>query len=224
MKRFLMVLAIAGLMAGGCKDDDDDDDVVGDGGNPDGGGGPTDGGGIDARVDSGTDSAVLAKVTNAGTICTAASSCQGAAPVCAPATQFGVPAPGGGFCSATCTKAAECGPNGDCPLGELVTNATYGAQFKAGFMTAGLGTVENGQCYAKCTQANSQSTCQTGYVCINLATAFALTPPGSTVAEATRLVCLPAAGLVPRPAGDAGVDGGRSDASVADASGIDSGN
>jgi len=214
MKRFLMVLALAGAMVG-CGDDDDDDSPAKDAG-PEAG--PVDAG-MDAARDSAVpDAAVAVKVTNAGALCTAASACTPTGATCDTMSQFGVAS--AGFCSATCTKSAECGTNGDCPVGELV-NGSFGAAFKMG----GFPNVNVGQCYAKCTAVGSQSTCQAGFVCSNLKTAFGLPATADVAGEViTRPVCIPMGGLIPRPAGDGGTDSGSPDGgTVADAGGMDSG-
>jgi len=191
MKRLLMVCALAGL-AMACGDDD-------------GGDKPpvkpaTDGGGIDSGTpDSGVKpdaGPVVVKVTNPGAACSAAAMCTGAAPTCDTATQRGQANPGG-YCSAQCLKNEECGPTGDCPVGEIIG--------LVGAATAGQTT---GTCLLKCTPG-AASGCRDGYVCASLAQALGM--PAS-LPPLSRTVCLPAPAPGDGGVGDAGtvarLDGG----------------
>lgn len=211
MKRLLMLCALAGLVVA-CSDDDDPDNTTTDGG--------TDSGASDSGAgDSG--GPVVIKVANAGAACTvatAATACGGASSSCASATWAGVAYPEN-HCEATCTKAAECGTGGSCPLGEALANSVIGPMLSPAIKTT------TGVCYKTCSAATD---CRAGYSCRTtvetlgdprLAAGIALVP--SLGAK----ICVPAAGLVPSQA-DGGVgDGGvanRPDGGV-DAGGIDAG-
>jgi hypothetical protein len=197
MKRLLMVCALAGF-AIACGDDEGDGDGRTDAGSDSG-----------LRVDSGTDSGttdagpVAVKVTNVGAACTVptvATACGGASPSCGTATWAGVAYPEG-HCEAACTKSAECGSTGLCPLGEGLANSIIGATVSMNLMTS------TGVCYKKCTTTGD---CRTGYKCNSMVEVL-----GGSSAQAVSFVpsfaekvCVPNAGLV-RTAGDGGVgDGG----------------
>ena len=119
MKRHFIPLALVGLAAA-CGGDDSDKAApsVKDAGEHDAGtAGTSD---AAAARDAASDAAIVVKVTDVGSACTSASSCQGAAPVCE-AKSFTQDTNPGGSCSAACTASAECGPKGVCPVGELIT-------------------------------------------------------------------------------------------------------
>jgi len=186
MKRLLMLLTLSGF-AMACGDDDEDKP------------GPVDAGG-DAKVDTGTiDGSVTAKVTNVGAACTTATQCTGTAATCATVTPLGQPFTGG-YCSATCATSAECGAEGACPLGELITLAPTNP------LLAGM----SGQCWEKCTTAGQVSNCRTGYACTTLGTVVGMSLP---IPQLSLPICL--------PVGTAIGDAGPSDASVVDAAGLD---
>jgi hypothetical protein len=188
MKRLLILLTLSGF-AMACGDDDGDDSP-----------GPVDAGG-DAKADTGTlDSSVGGKVTNVGAACTQGSQCTGMAATCATVTPIGQAFPGG-YCSATCSTSAECGAEGACPLGELISLAPDNP------LLTGLA----GQCWDKCTTAGQVSNCRTGYTCTTLGMVVGMNLP---VPQLSLPVCLPANISLG--------DGGTGDASVVDASGIDS--
>jgi len=189
MKRLLMVCALAGLVMA-CGDDDDDKTTP-----P-----PVKDGGIDSGT--GTDSGVkpdagpvVVKVTNPGAACATAAMCTGAAPTCDTKTATNQTYPGG-YCSATCLKNDECGPTGDCPVGEII--GLVGS-------AAAMGQT-NGTCLAKCTPG-AASGCRDGYVCATLAQALMI--PAS-IPPLSRTVCLPA----PTAPADGGVRDGGGVASV----------
>lgn len=223
MKRFLMTLALTGAMTGsmiGCGDDEDpmdDPTPPGDGGTD--GSVVTNDGGIDAAVDAG----VTVQVSNPGDLCGTNAQCMpSTSATCAMASQFGQPVTGStGFCTAECTSSAECGDNGSCPVGDLV-NGQYGDTFKMN----GFPNVDVGQCYEKCTTLGTQGTCETGYTCSNIKTAFGMEDRANVEPAVLLPVCLPNSGLIPpRPPADGGVaDGGVGDGGAAlIVTGIDSG-
>ena len=158
----VLLQAVLGLSACGEDDDDGDDDVRTDA--------SVDGGRSDAAVvtptDAGTDaSAAPAKVTNVLAQCSASAQCMGTAATCdtglalgPAATAVTTPYPGGGACSATCSKASDCGPGGTCPVGEAITIGGAPAQMA-------LGTV--GHCSRSCS-LTPPSGCPTGYACLTL--------------------------------------------------------
>ncbi|MDB4989526.1 MAG: hypothetical protein JWN04_4704 [Myxococcaceae bacterium] len=201
MKQLLTVLALASF-AVACGDDSGDSPTV------------TKDGGIDsgAHDAGGADSSVGPKVVNVGAMCGQTSECTGSAATCDLHTALGQ-VNQGGYCSASCLQNDECGPNGDCPIGEVIRaiGPTMG-------QTAGT-------CFAKCTPG-ATSVCRSGYVCSDLLTVLTAAGvpnlPNATVAATAapsllRNVCLPIpqaldGGVQPHDAG-----------SVADASGIDSG-
>lgn len=163
MKRLLMAIAIAGL-AVACGDDDGGDtptptnDGGADSGRPDSG--------LDGSIDSGTDAsaadaAVTVRVTNTWTGCAAGSTgtCTGPNAVCqttSPLIPGSIYPSPGGVCTATCTKTAECGGGGICPVGEAI----------ASFPTAASMLGGAGYCSKAC--AIGSATCGTGYACVNV--------------------------------------------------------
>ncbi|MDB4971751.1 MAG: hypothetical protein JWN48_92 [Myxococcaceae bacterium] len=195
MKQLLTVLVLAGL-AVACGDDSDSTPSPGK---------------ADSGVDAGgtikTDSGVVVKVLTPGAACTANSDCSGPSATCDSKTAVGQSFPAG-YCSASCLSAAECGPTGDCPLGDVIGALGAGNPQLMGQTT--------GSCYAKCTPGTA-GTCRTGYACINLQTALGLPTSSSAAIPALgRPVCLP----VP-----AAVDGGvaRDAGTVTNPTGMDSG-
>ena len=138
-----------GLVAG-CGDEDGQREAV-DGGANTGG----DAGG-DARAATG----VL--VANPGAACgDDAPACVGSGAVCQ--RRFGEPPLSidlpGGYCTASCTRSAECSSGGGCPLGDLSAEVP------------GLGDVIASMvplastCWDKCSRAAGVDPCRTGYVC-----------------------------------------------------------
>jgi hypothetical protein len=138
-------------------------------------------------------SQLVVRVTNVGTSCSTDSMCIGDDARCADATLDDVALPGG-YCTASCLSRDQCGPQGDCPFGELVTGLGIGHPALHG-LTAG-------QCLQSCTELNQRSTCRDGYLCSNLAATN--TVPVELDAF-RRPVCLPIASMV---------DGGAHDASI----------
>jgi len=194
MKRLLMVCALAGF-AMACGDDDDDDKVTVDAG--------TDSGVDGGNKDAGPDAAVAAKVANVGiacTVATAAATCGGTSPTCASATWAGIAYPEN-HCEATCTRSAECGTGGLCPIGEALASTVVGP-----LLGPRLGNPA-GVCYKTCAATTD---CRTGYKCVT--TVDILGPESAAAATIVpsfnTKICVPNAGLLPIP-GDAGVgDGG----------------
>jgi hypothetical protein len=194
MKKLLTVLALAGF-AMACGDDDKDPE-----------GNVTPDSGVDAGRDAGPGAGDagprVVKVTNAGNACAADTECTGGAAKCDKATVLGQPLTGG-YCSAQCLYADECGSTGDCPLGEII---------RAVGSAAAMGQTA-GSCYKKCT-ANTSGDCRDGYVCSSLSAALGI-PANPVLPALGRTVCLPPTapvdGGVPSKA-DGGVDGGTLDA------------
>lgn len=192
MKRLLVLLALANVLA--CGDDDgsspsarDEDAGPRDGGNP-----VRD---MDAAVS-------VARISNPGAACSSDDACQGPQATCAEATLQNVPFPGGS-CTASCLSADQCGPQGDCPFGELV--AALGVGHSA------LGGLTAGQCLQRCGELGQRSTCRDGYVCSN----FASTNPLAVALPAwERPVCLPIAQPLDGGARDAATDASSADAST----------
>jgi hypothetical protein len=180
MRRVIITLGCGLLLA--CGDDEGDARTHGDAGDA-------------ARPLPGLDAATPgAAVTNVGAACEDDDACQGAAAECARTTSGNVTF-GGGYCSASCLRSDECGPEGECPLGELILNYPG---------SPALGGLTRGQCWAKCSQPGAQASCRPGYVCTTelpvAGGAFNFDPP--------RPVCLPIRSDAGAPdAGDAGFDG-----------------
>lgn len=124
--------------------------------------------------------AAIPRVLNVGAACTSDRGCVGGADaVCANATLDNIDFPGG-YCTASCLRAADCGPGAECPFGELVAALGVGHVALAG-LTAG-------QCLESCSELGSAGSCRAGYVC----SSFGATSPLAVDLPAfERPVCLP---------------------------------
>lgn len=210
MKRFLMAVAIAGMVLG-CGDDDDTT-PAGDGGADAGRDGgmdaSTDAGGGDAGGDAGT----VVKVNNLFASCTtanAATTCGGASPICQTALPLGpTPYPNGPVCTAECTKDGECGTGGICPVGVAIAQVPAAA--------ANLGG--KGYCTKPCTLTN-QASCGAGYACVSI---YVLAQGTPAAAQVPNVAPWNTPFCTPRPATDGGVgDAGTDAGAVTDAGGMD---
>jgi hypothetical protein len=119
MKRLLTLLALAGLSAaaGACGDDSGDDDS------------DTPKNDASVRNDAGGKPAPRPQqITNLAAKCTQNSECTGPGAVeCLTDLEFGTGEPTelpGGYCTAQCEYAEECGPNGGCPVAEILESAS----------------------------------------------------------------------------------------------------
>ncbi len=188
MKRLLVLLALASVLA--CGDDD--------------GAAPR------ADRDAGSDAGVLPRdmdatlptlrVTNVGTGCDASLECTGPLATCAVSTLQNVAYPGGS-CTASCLHAEQCGPNGECPFGELVANVGVG--------NVVLGGLTAGECVQRCAELGQRSSCREGFLCTNYAATSSVAVDVTLLPAWIRPVCLPLF---------APVDGGTPDAATPDAS------
>lgn len=166
MKTLLILLALAGLGTAACGDDSGND-------------GPAK---KDASISVRDDAAIARadadaaarpqqidtdKVGAACTASTAKTDCTGVGATCLTTSMLGdYPA---GYCSATCEASAECGPNGGCPIADLLSG--FGGLGNLGGFggLGGLGGGGGATCYKKCT---TKSDCRTGYDCASLTSAL----------------------------------------------------
>jgi hypothetical protein len=211
MKRLLILLALAGLTtAVACGDDGDSKKPVEptkDAGNP------------MSVVDTGVPAARPPQVTNPGAACSKATDCTGASATCETEIMVGMgmqstPLPGG-YCTAQCAAATECGTGGGCPSAEIT------ALLPPAFAGVASGFLPS-YCLDKCDAKASD--CRTGYSCKSL---IELVPPelaagaGPLLAGIPALkttyclppISLPDAGIARPPVVDAGglrtgIDGG----------------
>jgi hypothetical protein len=217
MKRLLILLALSGLTtAVACGDDSGDKKPVET---------PKDAGDTKPAADTGVPGARPAQVTNPGAACspTSTTDCMGPGAKCETEIMVGMGMQStslpGGYCSAQCAAATECGPGGGCPSAEIT--ALLPPQF-AGIASGFLPSYCLDKCDAKA------SDCRTGYSCKSLSQLvppeLAAGPGGGIIAGIPALrttyclppVNLPDAGIARPPvvdAGslrslDAGVDGG----------------
>ena len=119
---------------------------------------------VDAGSDAGTDARVVGGVlvTNPGAACADdAGACLGSGALCQ--RSFGqaplsIDLPGG-YCTASCTRSAECGSGGGCPLRDLSAEIP------------GIGDVISSMvplastCWDRCSRVGSADPCRAGYVC-----------------------------------------------------------
>jgi hypothetical protein len=139
-----------------------------------------------ARDDAGA-SALLERVSNVGTPCSLLShSCRGAAAQCLEISYSGA-FYAGGYCTADCKSSAECGPGGECPVGDAESlEPDY--DFRSTWAR---------KCFKSC-QPGALDSCRAGYACMSLADAYAA---NDAPAPLHRNVCIP---RLPGFGGDAG--------------------
>lgn len=144
-------------------------------------------------------------VTNVGAACEGEDGCQGAEPKCMKrSSTYALYA--GGYCTAACASDLECGPGGQCPVGEaeqLASDYDFTISWPR-------------RCFHSCTPG-SESDCRTGYRCLSLAHAY---QRPSAPAPMQRPVCIPISDprLDPEANERADLDGGTAEAGRSDAS------
>lgn len=161
MKRLLVLMALAGAGAAfACSDDGEAPDMNGD-----------DAGTADAAAQDSSmplDSAVprTVKVENVGGACALDAQCMGPEATCEVALGEGEDATAleGGYCTATCEVAEECGTSGGCPLAEIAEDFAF-----PGLDIASLLPIPS-YCLDKC-DSKDAAACRTGYVCQSIADA-----------------------------------------------------
>jgi hypothetical protein len=164
MVRRIALLAL--LTACGGDDEKPDTDA---GGRLDAGSdasGPTPDAGSDAQA------AKPNQVTNPGAACRTANTCTGEAPSCQTMLSLlgqEIPFPGG-YCSALCKNNVECGPTGECPVGESLKGLTS-IPLITPDIRATIEAAAPSHCYERCTM-DSQCRTAEGYRCASIVTAL----------------------------------------------------
>lgn len=167
MKRLLTLLALAGLSAGAfaCGDDSGEDDPK-----------PT------PTNDAGTKDAAVVRPQqidsdSLGDKCTAATDCKGAGALeCL--TELGDQELEGGYCTAQCNAAAECGNGGACPVADIAANPLFGQ------LAGLLGGLLPQNCVLKCTadDAGGRGSCErSDHVCRSIVPANLATGPAAGI-------------------------------------------
>jgi hypothetical protein len=125
-------------------------------------------------LDAGSDAQAAKpnQVTNPGAACRTANTCTGEAPSCQTMLSLlgqEIPFPGG-YCSALCKNNVECGPTGECPVGESL-KALTGIPLITPDIRATIEAAAPSHCYERCTM-DSQCRTDEGYRCASIVTAL----------------------------------------------------